>query len=86
LDYIYALCEFGSYEEYCLQIFKVANEDKAKFEEYWEVLQKCGYVGATHEGEIEVEDTATDDEIDEMVREEVFNCIEWDWHEKKGED
>jgi hypothetical protein len=43
LDYIYALCEFGSYEEYCLQIFKVANEDKAKFEEYWEVLQKCGY-------------------------------------------
>jgi len=45
-----------------------------------------GYAGVTHEGEIEVEDTATDAEIDEEVREQALNCIEWGWHEKKGAD
>lgn len=35
-------------------------------------------------GEIEVDDNATDDEIEEIVREEVFNYISWSW-EKDGE-
>ena len=34
--------------------------------------------------EIEVDDNATDDEIEEIVREEVFNHISWSW-EKGGE-
>jgi hypothetical protein len=39
--------------------------------------------GANWDGEIEVEDDATDQEIDEMVREEVFNIISWGWSDKK---
>jgi hypothetical protein len=31
---------------------------------------------------VEVEDSATDEEIDEIVREEVFNFISWGWAEK----
>ena len=34
----------------------------------------------TIEGEIEVDDSATNDEIDELVREEIFGSgIEWGW-------
>jgi len=51
-----------------------------------EWLLETGYAGVIHEGEIEVEDNATDDEIDAMVREEAFDCIEWGWCEKKGAD
>jgi len=42
-----------------------------------------GYVGATHEGSFEVEDDATDKEIDDMVQEEVWSHIEINWYEKK---
>jgi hypothetical protein len=38
--------------------------------------------GAEWSGEIEVEDGATDAEIDSEVREEVFNIISWGWSEK----
>lgn len=40
---------------------------------------------ATYEGRIEVEDNATDEEIDAEVRGKVFNWIEWGWHEVKGD-
>jgi hypothetical protein len=35
--------------------------------------------GSRCQGETEVEDNATDDEIDEQVREEVFNVVSWGW-------
>lgn len=38
-----------------------------------------GLVGCRQTGTIEVEDDASDEEINEMVREEVFNVIEWSW-------
>ncbi|MDD5353252.1 MAG: hypothetical protein PHS93_08850 [Candidatus Omnitrophica bacterium] len=42
-----------------------------------------GFAGATHEGEFEIEDDATNEEIDEYARTEAFNCIEWGWEEAK---
>ena len=44
-----------------------------------------GIVGADRSGEVEVEDAATDKEIDAEVREAVFNFISWGWNEKKAE-
>jgi hypothetical protein len=38
-----------------------------------------GVVGCDRSDEIEMEDDATDDEIEAAVREEVFNYIEWGW-------
>lgn len=38
--------------------------------------------GADWSGEIEVEDSATDEEIDAIVRDEVFNIVSWGWTEK----
>ena len=37
------------------------------------------WAGCTLDGEVEVPDDATDEEIDKYVREEVFNEIEWGW-------
>ena len=36
-----------------------------------------------YEGEIEIEDNATEDEIEAEVKEEAFNCISWGWKEAK---
>jgi hypothetical protein len=38
-----------------------------------------GYPTASHKGEFEVEDDATEDEINEMVLCEVWNRIEYNW-------
>jgi hypothetical protein len=38
-----------------------------------------GLVGCDRHSEIEVEDDATDEEIDEAVREDVFNFVNWTW-------
>lgn len=43
-----------------------------------------GMQGCDRSGEIEVEDTATEEEIDHLVREEAFNFIEWGWNEKQN--
>ena len=40
---------------------------------------ETGFANCVHEGEIEVDDDATDEEIDELVRDEVFQEIEWGW-------
>lgn len=37
----------------------------------------------TIDDEVEVPDGATDEEIDEYVREEIFNVIEWSWIKAK---
>ena len=33
----------------------------------------------TEKGEVEVEDGASEEEIEEIVKEEVFNLISWGW-------
>ncbi len=38
-----------------------------------------GYLGCGYKGSFEVEDTATDEEITEMVRENAFDNINWGW-------
>lgn len=40
-----------------------------------------GYVGADYHREFEVEDYVDDDEIEELVEAEVFDCISFDWGE-----
>lgn len=39
--------------------------------------------GSDRDGEIEVEDDASDDEIDNEVREAVFDFFSWGWEEVK---
>lgn len=46
---------------------------------------ETGTVGADRDGEIEVDDSATEDEIDAAVREEVFNYFSWGWSPSDGE-
>lgn len=43
-----------------------------------------GFAGCDYKEEIEVDDNATDEEIDEIVREEVFGVIEWGWRKVDG--
>lgn len=46
---------------------------------------ETGFVGGDREGEVEVDDNATGEEIEGIVREEVFNYISWSWFFKDGE-
>lgn len=46
---------------------------------------ETGQQGGDWDGEIEVEDNATDAEIDVLVREEVFNIISWGWTDVTAE-
>lgn len=41
-----------------------------------------GFVGCVHEGEIEVEDDATEDDIEEEVKEEAYNFLNLSWLEE----
>ena len=49
----------------------------------WEI--DTGFAGGIHEGEFEVDDDATDAEIDEMVQQELWNLIEYSWREVKDD-
>lgn len=40
-------------------------------------------VGSQCEFEIEVEDDATDEEIEDMAKDAAFNCIEWSYEVKE---
>lgn len=40
-----------------------------------------GFAGCTHSGEFEVDEKTTQEEIEEMARDEAFNCIDWGWEE-----
>ena len=48
-----------------------------------------GFVGAKHEGEMELPDDYTDEEISDYVYEEILNYITWGWndvnYENEGE-
>ncbi len=48
----------------------------------WSVEMSTVYSAKT-DGTIEVEDDATDEEIDHLVREEVFNIVSWGWSEEE---
>lgn len=41
---------------------------------------ETGFAGCVHTGEVEVDDNASEAEIDDYVREEIFNLIEWSWN------
>lgn len=43
-----------------------------------------GLTGCDRGGEIEVADNATDEEIDEEIRDAVFEHIEWHWEPSNG--
>lgn len=43
---------------------------------------ETGMQGAEWNGEVEIEDDATDEEIEETVRQEVFNIVSWNWWRK----
>lgn len=40
-----------------------------------------GFAGCRIEEEFEIEDDATQEQIEEEAREAVFNSIDWGWHE-----
>ena len=46
---------------------------------HWSV--EIGLAGCRQAGSVEVEDDATNEDIDAIVREEVFNLVEWGWSE-----
>lgn len=45
---------------------------------------ETGMQGADRSDTIEVDDDATDEEIDALVREEVFNYVSWGWVAKES--
>lgn len=50
-----------------------------------EVYVSTGYVGAEKKEVIEVEDALTEDEINELCMEWLWENIEFGWYEKQGE-
>lgn len=44
---------------------------------------EMGLLGCRKEGEFEVEDDFSDQDIEEAARDEVFNVIGWGWEEEK---
>jgi hypothetical protein len=46
-----------------------------------ECVLETGYVGGTRKGVIEVEDDATDSEIDEAVNDWAHKYLSWGWSE-----
>jgi hypothetical protein len=47
---------------------------------YWYL--HTGFAECTHSGIVEVPDDATPDEIEEIAKDEAFNCITWGWSDK----
>ena len=43
---------------------------------------ETGFAGCVHEGEFDVDDNSTDEEIEELARDEAFSCIDWGWREE----
>ena len=48
-----------------------------------EVTVTSGFVGCRKTESFEVDDDVSDEEIEEMAQEVMFNMIEWSWHEVK---
>ena len=43
---------------------------------------ETGFAACRHEGEIDVDDNATEEEIDEMVLDDICNYVNWTWWEE----
>ena len=46
---------------------------------------ETGFVNGVHSGEFEVKDDATEDEIEEMAKEEAFDRIDWSYEVVESE-
>ena len=44
---------------------------------------ETGFAKSIHQGEFEVEDNATDEEIEQMAKDEAFNNIDWGYEVEK---
>ena len=43
---------------------------------------ETGFAGCIHEGEIEMPDDSTEEEINEAVMDDVLNIVSWTWWEE----
>ena len=43
---------------------------------------ETGFAGCIHQGEFEVEDDTTEEEINEMVLDDICNYVNWSWWEE----
>lgn len=50
------------------------------------VYLETGFAGCRIEEEIEVEDDATDAEVEDLAREAIFDRIDWGWYEATDSD
>ena len=49
------------------------------------VYLSIGYSGAEREDTLEIDDDASEDQIEEMVRDWAYDYINWGWQEDKTE-
>lgn len=47
---------------------------------------ETGFAGCRIEEEFEVEDDATDAQVEEQAREAIFDRVDWGWHEATDSD
>lgn len=50
---------------------------------HWEL--SIGLVGCRRGGTLDVDDDADEKEIEEIVREEVFQHVDWNWEREQGD-
>lgn len=51
---------------------------------HWQI--EMGLNGCNMSGTFEVEDDATDEDIEEIAKESALDCISWTWHEAEKEE
>ena len=66
-----------------MNLHKIPSSEKERSMRKIKWLCETGYAGCNHEGEIEVDDDATDKEIDEAVLNDVCNYVNWSWREEE---
>lgn len=45
-------------------------------------ILETGFSGVHHAGMFKVEDNTLDEEIEELAKQEAFDCIDWSWWEE----
>lgn len=53
---------------------------------YVSLWVETGFAGARHEEVVEVEDNCTDEELELIAREYLFECVEYGWCEANEDD
>lgn len=46
-------------------------------------ILSIGYANADREGEFEIEDDATEEEIEEVAKDYVYECLDWNWEKSE---